>query len=399
MLMRVLGLAALLLCGVAQGGGWTFSDATAVTASAQNGVFHHLEAAGRRSIAVSGTTTAIVWEDNQDGEPRVRIALGRPGSGFGPARTLSGDTAAYEPAVVALSDARFLVAWEEAGKIWLRTVSEKGLGPRAWTGATGSRHVTLASGPKGRAYAAWSQPNGRYYQIVVAEIKTQGLQPNVAPAVPADAKPPRHEQLYPALALVSDGLVVAWEDRREGHTRLYFTKLQADGSFRELAQLNEHVPPPNPQLGRGTGVTRVALAANGKRVAATWMDKREFLGGYDIYASISTDGGATFTPNEKVQDLFGDNIPQWHPAVAVGPDGQVVVAWDDPRDEAANVWLSWRGQHGWSDDFSLPGGRGRDDRTHPVMAFDSKGALHIAWISRGPNGGTRIWYAVGRYQS
>lgn len=394
----LLAATVLLWSAAATAGGWVFSDAMPVTPPAQANVFHHLEAAGRGSIAVSGTTTAVVWEDNRDGDPRVRVALRKAGKEFGSSAALSGDTAAYEPAVVALTDQRFLVAWEEAGKIWFRIVSETGVGPRLWTGATGSRHVALASGPDGRAYAAWSQPNGRYFRIVVAELKTQGMQPNVGPAVPADAEAPRGEQLYPSLAAVSDGLVVAWEDRREGHTRLFFTKRQRDGTFGPLGQLNEHRPPPNPELGRGTGVTRVSLAGNGKRVAATWMDKRDFQGGYDIYAAVSDDGGVSFQANEKVQDLFGDNIPQWHPDVAVGPTGRVMVGWDDPRDEAANVWLSWRQQQGWSDDFSVPGTRGSEHRTHPVLEFDRQGMLHIAWVSRSPQGGTRIWYASGRYQ-
>lgn len=398
--MRVsLGLVVgLLFASVAHAGSWTFSDAVAVTQPVQEGVFHHLESSGRRSIAVSGTTIAIVWEDNREGDPRVRVALGRPGAGFAPPITLSGDTAAYEPAVVALAGSRFLVAWEEAGKIWLRMVGERGAGPRIWTGETGSTHVTLAGGKDGRVYAAWSQPKGRFYQVVVAELKTQGLQPNVAPVVAADPETPRQEQLYPALAVVPSGLVVAWEDRREGHTRLYFTRM-AEGRFGALTQLNEHVPPPNADFGRGTGVTRVALATNGKRVAATWMDKREFLGGYDIYASLSDDLGQRFGANEKVQDVFGDNIPQWHPSVAVAPDGLVVVAWDDPRDEGSNIWLAWRKKDGWSDDFTLPGARDGNGRTHPVMAFDDKGALHIAWLSRTPEGGTRIWYAVGRFHT
>lgn len=398
MLVRILLFAGVLFAGLTQAGGWTFSEAVPVTPPAAHGVFHHLESAGRRSIAVSGTTTAIAWEDNSSGDPKVRVALSRPGSGFDSAITLSGETAAYEPAVVGLNDSRFLVAWEEAGKIWFRVVGEQGAGPRLWAGDTGSTHVTLATGADERTYAAWSQPSGRYYRVVVAELKIQGLQPNVSPSVPADARPPKQEQLYPALAVVPKGLVVAWEDRREGHTRLYFTSLQADGSFREPTQLNESVPSPNPGLGRGTGVTRVALATGGRLVAATWMDKRDFKGGYDVYAAISDDQGRTFGANEKVQDLFGENIPQWHPSIAVGSNGRVVVAWDDPRDETAAVWLAWRTEQGWSDDLSLPGAHGEEQRTHPVIVFDSKGALHIAWVSRTPNGGTRIWYSVGRYR-
>ncbi len=399
MVPRIWLWAGLLLTGFAHAGGWTFSAAVPVTPPAAEGVFHHLESAGRRSIAVSGTVTAVAWEDNSSGDAKVSVALNRPGSGFAAPVVMSGETAAYEPAVVGLSDSRFLVAWEEAGKIWFRMLGERGAGPRVWAGNNGSTHVTLATGADGRTYAAWSRPNGRYYQIVVAEVKAQGLQPNVSPPVPADAQPPQQEQLYPALAVLPKGLVVAWEDRREGHTRLYYTSLQADGSFREPAELNETKPERDAKFGRGTGVTRVALATNGRRVGATWMDKRNFKGGYDVYAAVSSDLGRTFGANEKVQDMFGENIPQWHPSIAIGPDGLMVVAWDDARDEASNVWLSWRMAQGWSDDLGLPGADGQQQRTHPVLAFDAKGALHMAWTSRSPEGATRIWYSVGRYQN
>jgi hypothetical protein len=142
----------------------------------------------------------------------------------------------------------------------------------------------------------------------------------------------------------------------------------------------------------------VALATNGNNhVVATWMDKRGFLTGYDIYAAHSTDGGARFGANEVVQDEFGNEIAQWHPAVAVGAGGEVVAAWDDNRDDTPDIWLAWKEGGKWSTNVSPPPAAGAAQQTNPAMAIDAQGNLHLAWIERdSDNGPTRLAYSLGR---
>ena len=67
------------------------------------------------------------------------------------------------------------------------------------------------------------------------------------------------------------------------------------------------------------------LAACGNAcLIAGWLEKRDFLAGYDVYAAFSLDGGRRFGRNIKVQDSFGDNVSQWHAAIAANAAGRVV---------------------------------------------------------------------------
>jgi hypothetical protein len=139
----------------------------------------------------------------------------------------------------------------------------------------------------------------------------------------------------------------------------------------------------------------LVLDGRGDRIASAWMDKRDFQGGYDIYAALSADGGQDFGPNELVQDPFGENQPQWHPAIAVGPQGRVVAVWDDPRDGSPDLWLSWRDVDAWSDDLAVPGAHGPGAQEHPAIAIDAEGRLHLAWVDRSEEG-SRVRYLSAR---
>ncbi|NIP72138.1 MAG: hypothetical protein GWO16_03495 [Gammaproteobacteria bacterium] len=389
----------LSLAAAGNAAGWQFAEPLAVTGAPRPGVFHHLESAGRASLAVSATTLAVTWEDNGSGTPRAHVAFkDLDGGGFEAPVPVSGGGEAFAPAIVGLASGRFVVAWEQAGAVWARVAAPGTLGPPQRLDVGPAAQVTLGIGPGGEAYAAWARREGRLYRIVVGRLAIRGQRLQVAGADPVDPAPPTDQQLYPALAVTGRAVTVAWEDRRHGHTRLYYSHALHGESFGALRQLNEQLPPRSARFGRGTGVTRVALASAGSRVAAAWMDKRYFEGGYDIYAAHSRDGGRRFGPNERVQDLFGEHTPQWHPDAALGPDGRVVVAWDDPRDGSADLWMSWRGPEGWSDDLAVPGATGPGDQTHPVLAFDSAGWLHLVWVARETGTGTRLWYTSARHR-
>ncbi len=398
--MRILATIVLLLLAATASAGWSFTPAIDVAGADQPGIFYHLESAGRRNLAIGAHDVAVVWEDNHSGSPQVYVAFkGERDLGFGEPMALSTGKEAYEPAVAAAPGGGFVFAWEQDGAVWMRAGGPRGLEPVQRVDESTSRQVTLASAPGGDAmYAAWVRREGRAMRLVVAPLRIVRGRLVVGGALPVDPRAARYDQLYPSLAVTAGGVAVAWEDRREGHSRIYYAYAPGRRRFGALHPLNTLLHARRRNFGNGTGVTRVALAAAGKRVAATWMDKRHFMGGYDIYAAVSADGGRSFGPNEKAQDMFGDNLPQWHPAVAVAPDGRVVVAWDDPRNDNPDVWLSWRTNHGWSDDMALPGGSGPGAQDNAVMAFDREGRLHVAWLDRRAGGG-RIRYAVGKWQA
>lgn len=374
---------------------WEFGAATTIAAPAE-GVFHHLEAAGRASLAVTATGAVLTWEDNRNGRPVAWASWSSAGGedGFAAPQQLSGGADAYEPAVAAFGEGA-VFAWEEDGRLQLRAGTARRLGPVQQVGGPGAAQPTLASAAQG-TYLSWVEPDGRHRRVMVALLHPGAAGLEVQAPRPVEAQAPAGDQLYPALAVTEAGTVVAWEDRRAGHTRLYASFAPHGGEFGPPRPLNELLEARSAEFGRGSGVTRVALASAGKRVLAVWMDKRNFEGGYKIYAALSEDGGRHFGRNEEVQDPFGDNVPQWHPDVAVSPAGQMVVAWDDRRDETADLWLSWRTESGeWSDDLAIAPGHGPGEQTHPVITFDAQGVLHVAWVSRDAEG-TRLVYTRGQ---
>ncbi|MDX9768695.1 MAG: hypothetical protein RBT51_15230 [Ectothiorhodospiraceae bacterium] len=379
----------------AQAGEWVFDAPRDVAGAARTGVFTQLDGAGRRHLAVSGDVLAVVWSDRRAGSYQAWAAFGAGDSDFTAPMRLSTGNEAYAPTVAALGDGRFLFAWEQDGRVWARSGDAQGLGPARMLDDAPSEQPSVAAGGGGAAIA-WARREGRFLRLYFSRLQSGDDGWRATDVQPVDREPARDDQLYPSLVSVGDGYVIGWEDRRHGHTRLFTARWQGDG-FTAPRPLNEVPPSASATFGRGTGVTRVVLDACGDRVAAVWMDKRDFRSGYDVYAAVSEDGGASFGRNEKVQDVFGDGAPQWRPAVAISPAGTVLAAWDDNRDERSDLWLSLRDADGaWSDDFSPPGAHGPEAQTAPAIAFDDDGRLHLLWVERNANGATALRHLRGR---
>lgn len=393
-------LLCFLLCGLtdsAWSSNWQFTHAIPVSITRQPGVFYHIDSSGRKNIAASATTVAVVWEDNRSGTAQIYIAFKNSTmSTFTKPQQISTQKDAYEPTLAYLSDDNFIVAWEQAGHIWVRLANSSTLGIPLQLDSQTSAQATLAASGDKIIYASWSQQQGKYSRIVTSRLTVQNNQLKAAPLVIPDSNPLTQDQLYPGLAISQEGVVVAWEDRRFAHTRLFYAFAKDGIHFSPYKLLNEFLPPQNPKYGRGTGVTRVSLAAHENIVAATWMDKRAFLGGYDIYASVSHDGGKSFGKNELVEDSGMENLPQWHPAIAMDATGLIIIAWDDNRYDSPDVWLSWREPDKWSDDFSPAPASGDGDQSNPAICFDESGLLHLIWISKQPDQPDQLLYSSAK---
>lgn len=382
-------------------GPWAFTDAIDVDGAAREGVFHHLDSSGRRSIAVSGEVVAVVWEDNRDGSPQAYVAFKKKtASGFSPAQQVSAGRVAYEPAVTAVGEGQFAVAWEQDGAVWTRIADITTLGKPQQLSRHPAGQAHLDGTADGTIHMVWAEQVGSYnaihYQVLHTERAAFTLKRDAA-AMRVDASAETGAQLYPVVTQNGDGVVVAWEDRRAGHTQIYTAHRGGEGQFGAPQRLNP-LPPSRVPFGKGTGAMRAALANGaGKQVVAVWLDKRDFTGGYDVYAALSSDGGRRFGKAHVVQDEFGNNIAQWHAAVAADGRGGIVAAWDDRRDETGDIWLSWRTGDGWSEDQGATVAAGPGEQTHPAIAFDAAGMLHLAWIDRrAADGPTRLRYAAGR---
>lgn len=392
------GLALATASGAIAAQPWTFDEPSIEVAGTSAGVFHQMSSAGRRSLAVSDGTVAVVWDDEHAGTPRAYLALKDPNAGvFAPAIQISGEGDAFEPAVAALPDRRFAVAWEEDGRILVRLVTPEGLGPSAELSPKGAQ-VSL-DGSAGDLVAVWADRQTGTARIMTATLGRDGaLGQTVKGRCPAEAAAPAADQLFPTAAQVGERLVVAWEDRRPGHTIIMATA-SAPGqpcSFDPPVRISEDPPGPVLPFGAGHGVARVAVAPYGAdRLLAAWEDKRNFRHGYDVYAGhFGPDG---FGPNERVQDDFGELSAQWHVSVAGHSDGTLVAAWTDEREGQGDILLSWYADGAWSENLPLPGASGAEEQSHPSIALDDVGNLHAAWVTREAKGGpTNIQYRFGR---
>ena len=385
-----------LLVTPAQASSWEFSAPLDITPE-QPGVFHQLDSAGRRHIAVSGDTVAVVWEESRSGVSQAFVAF-KPLSAkvFSLHRVSSGATAGV-PVIAARGGGRFLLAWEQDGDLYARTAEAAALGTPVRLAQKASQ-PSLAVLDK-KAVVVWSEEKIGHPRIRCAYLAVDGQRVNFnGMAQDVDVVPPKAGQLYPDVALTPAGMSIAWEDRREGHTMLLHAFSKEGRRFNRPKILNEQPPKRSETYGKGTGAARVVLARHGKQgVVAAWLDKRDFLEGYDVYAGFARDG-AHFGKNEKVQDDFGNNISQWHAALAADSHGRAAVIWDDDRDGTADLWLAWsKGVGQWSESQPMPVASGPGQQSSPAMTFDVAGNLHLVWVERETlETPTRLRYAVGK---
>lgn len=397
-------LASALLLSTAVVAEWEFTAPVTISEQGSERFFHHLESSGRRNIAVSGDTVAVAWEDDRDDTPRIYLARkGMADTDFSPAMRVSGDGEAFEPTLVALTGERFALAWEEDAQVKMRIVSAHGMGPLIAVAEGESRQPSLHYGD-GELRLVLAEQEGRLSRIYYHRFEVvgeSGLKRSQRCAV--DAVPPEDQQFYPTLARQQGLTVVAWEDRRPGHTVIMGAESvpgQACG-FREPVRVS--LPPEGAEAaayGSGHGVARVALSSYGREgVYAAWADKRDYREGYSIFgAPWRVKQG--FAANEVVQDAFGGVAKQWHATLAGDGHGRLVAAWSDERDGDSDVLLSWYRDGQWSDDLALPGGSGPGVQQHPSITLDNAGRLHVAWVERDEIGGpTRLRYTVSRWRS
>jgi hypothetical protein len=368
------------------------ADTVVEIAAPKAAVFHHLDASGRNNLAVSGASVALVWEDNRAGAPGCFLALKSGANAF---REFSfGQGECFEPAITALDAERFLLIWEDAGGVHASLADAAGPGPATKLADSGGQGSVAFHAQLG-AFAAWSATDGRWRRVWLAPLSIAGRQLHAGPIRPVDTAAASDDQTFPVLAAWAQGLTVAWEDRRHGHTVIYGSLSHDAKTWSAPTRISGN-PTGKAQgnLGRGSGAMRPALAAFGGRLAAAWLDKRDFLSGYDVYAALTTpDGdGMRFGKDQKAQDSFGDAIAQWHVAVAGNARGELMLAWDDDRDGTADIWLTRLSGAGYSGDFTLPAASGAGQQSDPAIALDAAGNLHLAWIERGGDGATQVRY-------
>jgi hypothetical protein len=379
---------------------WNFDSRIRVSGPPIDAVFHHLDGAGRRHIAVSGESVAVVWEDNRSKAPQIYATLKTSAQdSFPTALAVSSGSEAYEPAIAALSGNRFVLAYEQDTVVFARVLTAQGLAEPARLSQAAAAHVNITAFDD-RVFASWREQYSSGWFVKFAELRVAN--PNrlvIESSQSIETEGLQTPVLFPVIAVNRAGICIAWEDRRAGHTRLLFSHAETAGqSFSAPQSLNEFFSNRN-QYDRGNGVTRVSLSSFGQdEILAAWMDKRRGSSGYGIFAALGADAGAMFGPNEKVHGAQGDTQPHYNPATAGNQAGDFAVAWDDFRRGDSDIWISaYNPDLEWGLDFTPPIASGSGEQSHPSIALDEQHNLHMLWIERSTlDGPSELWYSRGR---
>jgi hypothetical protein len=317
--------------------------------------------AGQRAIAVYGQSVFVLWQDTR-GSNRIVVARSDDGGAtFGEGVPVRGEEAV----------------------------------------ASKAAHPALAVDREGALYVAWADVRESGPGIYVAKSPDGGR--TFGPSVRVNDVPVAYSRT-PTLAVGESGQVfVAWEDYRHDPRApdIYFSR-SADGgrTFGRNFLINDDqkpeaplaivAPGPEPIAPDGPsarGPRAPALALDGRGgVFVAWGDARR--GHADIYFARSSDGGASFGANVRVNDVLGE---KWRgaPSLAVGPKGEIYLAWEDRRNDRPDIFVARSVDGGLAflpgvqiNRIVIGGGTTVDERLPPAIAVDSRGIITVAW--RGP---------------
>lgn len=378
---------------------WNFGAGIDVTPQQGSNAFVHLDGAGRKHVAVSGDRVAVVWEDDRSGDPQIYLAdKSRQADRFSSAIQISSGSEAYEPGVAALPDGEMILAWEQDGQVWVRASSPGKLSNPLKVSDDAAGHAAVAA-HNDQIYASWREQRNRQWYLMVAklDLKDDGALA-LAQKTSIESEGLKQPVLLPSLSVSEQGVGVAWEDRRAGHTRLLYSFSGPDLVFDTPQNLNEFFSDRN-EYDKGNGVTRVSISTfYGSEIIAAWMDKRRGSVGYGIFASLGDFDSQSFGPNEKAHGEPGDQQPHYNPATAGNDEGLFVIAWDDFRNGNSDIWLTnYTEDETWSEDISPLAASGPTEQSHPSVFIDDSGHLHLVWIERKDlNAPGRLRYSYGK---
>jgi hypothetical protein len=283
-----------------------------------------------------------------------------------------------------------------AGVRWEATIEiARGAGERGPWQQNASRYdfvddPAVAFGPDGTLAVAWVDQRRRD-----VFVQTFG---SAASAVPAAASRAAADTPSRAPVNVSrDARVFSWlprlawapDDRQRLHV-LWQEIIFSGGSHGgEIVHAVSHDggrsfgPPQNLSRSRpGDGKGRLdrdswhngsldIVAAPGGLVLAAWTE-------YDgpLWVARSSDGGRRFDAPRRVAGAPPD-APARAPALAVGPDGRVALAWTTGEDAAADILLALSPDGGRHFDPPRPVRRTSGHSDAPKLAFGPGGVLHV----------------------
>ncbi len=346
------------------------------------------------AIASDGAGGAIVvWVDLRNGSNRdiyaQRVdAFGVPQWTTNGIAVCSVTNNQYAPAIVSDGSGGAIVAWYDFRSLHYDIYAQRidGNGNPLWTpGGVGlctkssnQNSPVIASDDAGGAIVAWLDFRNTNADIYARRIDSAGTPQWTADGVALCTD--IAAQVAPVIARDgSGGAVVAWQDQRSGAYDIYAQRLDATGATRW---------PLNGAVVCGATLDQIAprvVADTAGGVVVAWQDFRS--GAYDIYTQrMNASGAALWTANGVA--LCTATANQTEPTIA--PDGSAgaVVAWRDARGGGADIYaqrVSAAGSVQWAAN-GIAMCAATADQIAPVAVSDLASGIVVAWQdARGSN--------------
>ena len=321
-------------------GGATWSADLRV-AGTDLGSFDHLEP----QLAVAGAEVHVVWHSDDNGAFDIYAASSTDGgaSFASPVRVDSDSPGAAwssHPAVATDGLGRVYIAWEDrragVGDIYVAVSSNSGTSfgqdIRLDSGLGDSFRPEIAAAA-GEAYIGWyDERDGEKLEVYAAYSDDGGASWATAERL-SEGTPGEKDSILPRLVLEGGTLHVTWFQAGGGGFHTEYRQVEAGLPSTEIIQL-DHAP-----NAAQTTYPRIAASDGGWLVA--WRDDRAASGDddNDLYYSYSTDDGASWSPDLRIDaHPAGSTFAVDHSVAVI--DGGLVAAWSDGRNGSADVFFT-----------------------------------------------------------
>lgn len=180
-------------------------------------------------------------------------------------------------------------------------------------------------------------------------------------------------------------LYCVWTDTRSGNSDIYFSASSDNGnSWAENICISDDL------TGQEQARAKIIITENNV-ICAVWDDNRDGSTLFDIYCSVSTDKGKSWSRNIKIND---DTTRSWQIAPSITSDnsGKIYLAWMDSREKnkkgerESSIYFSVSSDDGktWSANCRLSN-NDTGIESYPQLTILKDGMLNCVFFGTGDN--------------
>jgi hypothetical protein len=374
--------------------------------TAQNVIFHNNVKVNDDStsteqtacdICFFNTDIYVVWQDSRGGDRDIYFSRSTShGATFQTNVQVDDGGAAetYDPAMATDSSGKIYVVWSDSRggsqKIFVANSTDKGVtfGSSSRVDDTGAsaddlKYPDIAITALDKIVVTWTDERGGATEEDIY-VSTSSDGETWSSSIRVDDDAGSNHQGASKVDTYLNNVYVIWEDERAGHL---------DVRMRKSADGGATFPSASVVVADGANSQKapsISVDGNGD-VYAIWADFR--TGKYDVNCANSTDGGATFSLPNRVDN--GDvTTSQYEPSIYAFNGSQLLAVWTDNQgDNSENIWfglsndkgVTWH-NHTQVDDAPLP----VSDQNRAIVVSNGTGDAQVVWVDN--RGGDRDIY-------